>query len=131
MTMIYLLMNSNNICKNLISYSLSIFQVFLKIFFPMSFSEILFTGIKPFACDLCENKFSSKVSLQEHMAIHTNSKPHVCHICHAPFRQISCLRRHLITHSTDKPFECNNCGQKFSQMVYLKSHSKVHTGKFY
>ncbi|XP_056006363.1 zinc finger and BTB domain-containing protein 24-like isoform X3 [Ostrea edulis] len=86
-------------------------------------------GIKPFQCNFCQNKFSSNVSLQEHMSRHTDSKPHQCHICQRNFRQISCLRRHLVTHSSDTPFACNLCGRKFSQNMYLRSHMKMHTGE--
>ena len=91
---------------------------------------LYFQGIKPFECDVCHNKFSSNVGLQEHKSRHTDAKPHKCPHCPKHFRQISCLRRHVLTHSSDKPFGCNVCQQRFSQMAYLKSHMKVHTGKY-
>lgn len=88
-----------------------------------------FPGIKPFECDICHNKFSSNVGLQEHKSRHTEARPHKCPHCSRQFRQVSCLRRHVFTHSSDKPFGCQVCQQRFSQMAYLKSHMKVHTGK--
>ncbi|KAK3606118.1 hypothetical protein CHS0354_006486 [Potamilus streckersoni] len=86
-------------------------------------------GVKPFECEICHNKFSSNVSLQEHFSRHTDSKPYKCNHCNRHFRQISCLRRHLITHTHEQPYPCKICGRQFSQLVYLRSHMKTHTGE--
>uniref|UniRef100_A0A8C6NWD5 C2H2-type domain-containing protein n=1 Tax=Nothobranchius furzeri TaxID=105023 RepID=A0A8C6NWD5_NOTFU len=54
--------------------------------FVCEFSEVahlnrhmkVHTGHKPFACDLCEERFSEKTRLISHMKVHTGQKPFAC-----------------------------------------------------
>lgn len=45
------------------------------------------TGERPFACDVCERRFTEKGALVRHKASrHEEGRPHCCHICSKTFK---------------------------------------------
>uniref|UniRef100_A0A8C6LWQ3 C2H2-type domain-containing protein n=1 Tax=Nothobranchius furzeri TaxID=105023 RepID=A0A8C6LWQ3_NOTFU len=87
------------------------------------------TGQKPFACELCGQRFSQKYHLDTHMRVHTGERPFACELCGQRFSQKTTLDSHMRVHTGQKPFPCELCGQRFSQKTTLDSHMRVHTGQ--
>lgn len=49
------------------------------------------TGERPFACDVCEQRFTEKGALVRHKASkHEEGRPHCCHICNKTFKGSRC-----------------------------------------
>lgn len=49
------------------------------------------TGERPFACDVCEQRFTEKGALVRHKASkHEEGRPHCCHICNKTFKGTEC-----------------------------------------
>jgi len=74
----------------------------------------IYTGEKPFQCDVCDNKYASKYSLYRHQKIHTGEKNHVCNVCDRAFTRKDILNNHLKTHNdenetTKQIIESNDC----------------------
>ena len=87
--------------------------------------------MRPFKCDLCNAKFTSKHSLNGHIAaIHERKKPFKCDISEAKFTQKSNLDTHIATVHERKILilRPNENGQ-FNQAVEMKVHvDAVHEG---
>ena len=62
---------------------------------------------KPFKCQTCRKKLSSKQALKEHLYIHTNEKLYECKEpgCSKKFRQGSQFSLHKKLHSSIKEFQ--------------------------
>uniref|UniRef100_T1H5L4 C2H2-type domain-containing protein n=1 Tax=Megaselia scalaris TaxID=36166 RepID=T1H5L4_MEGSC len=54
---------------------------------------------KPYACDLCPQKFTQFVHLKLHKRLHTNDRPYVCKGCDKKYISASGLRTHWKTTS--------------------------------
>lgn len=83
---------------------------------------------KRFMCDLCEMRFSLRISLKMHiMKIHREekSRPFVCEICQKGFPVKSNLEEHLLIHSGEKKYECDICRKKFHEKSTLLHHIRV------
>ncbi|XP_068627959.1 gastrula zinc finger protein XlCGF57.1-like [Battus philenor] len=115
------------------------------------------TGEKPFACPLCDAKFSTKGSLKRHndtyhrererkftcetcgncffrkndiithMRVHSGERPYVCPFCSKRFRQAASLIRHKRTHTGEKPYSCPICDKKFGDKNLVQKHQSVHS----
>jgi len=58
------------------------------------------TGVKPFTCPQCPASFSSKGSLERHMAgLHSQVAPFKCDTCGKAFKVKDSLRKHLRLHA--------------------------------
>jgi uncharacterized C2H2 Zn-finger protein len=52
--------------------------------------------LKPFACTLCDSKFSYRNKLQRHVVtVHEGKKPYLCSTCGTGFRDQNDLNRHI------------------------------------
>ncbi|KAF6201686.1 hypothetical protein GE061_004081 [Apolygus lucorum] len=54
--------------------------------------------IKPFPCELCNQRFTTSSHLKRHMMTHTGEKPYACHLCHYRCSQSWNLKAHVNTH---------------------------------
>ncbi|OXB68285.1 UNVERIFIED_CONTAM: hypothetical protein H355_007064 [Colinus virginianus] len=113
------------------------------------------TGEKPFECDICHQRYSTKSNLTVHRKKHSSDtdfhkKEHKCpycnklhaskktlakhvkrQICKKSFTRRPHLEEHMILHSQDKPFKCTYCEEHFkSRFARLKHQEKFHLGPF-
>ncbi|EHB10385.1 Zinc finger and BTB domain-containing protein 41 [Heterocephalus glaber] len=113
------------------------------------------TGEKPFECDVCHQRYSTKSNLTVHRKRHSSErefpkKEHKCpycnklhaskktlakhvkrQICKKSFTRRPHLEEHMILHSQDKPFKCTYCEEHFkSRFARLKHQEKFHLGPF-
>ena len=84
---------------------------------------------KPFECDICHKRYSSRQSLRNHKRIHTDQYPFKCGICDKGFYNCAILKIHKRIHTGEKPFECNFCGKKSTKKSNMKRHERTHTGE--
>uniref|UniRef100_A0A1I8GRS0 Protein krueppel n=1 Tax=Macrostomum lignano TaxID=282301 RepID=A0A1I8GRS0_9PLAT len=92
---------------------------------------------RPFQCDTCQKKFSSKSHLKAHMsAVHRKEKPHKCNRCGKSFSRASDLHVHIRSHTGDRPFECKEkslecemCGKRFNRGSNLTRQLRLHAGE--
>ncbi|XP_064829958.1 zinc finger protein 135-like isoform X2 [Oncorhynchus masou masou] len=84
------------------------------------------TGETPVICNLCGNSFVNKTTLRVHMRIHTGEKPYMCSLCGKGFTQKGSLTIHLRTHSGEKPYSCSHCGASFNNHSNLRRHMVTH-----
>ncbi|XP_068085652.1 zinc finger protein 570-like [Anabrus simplex] len=91
-------------------------------------SELLTTSpAMRFVCKLCNESFSKKELIHEHLSIHF--RLHICEVCNKTFARMSYKKRHMLTHSTEKPFFCNICDKKFKRERSLRIHKEMHIGE--
>lgn len=60
----------------------------------VTLSTSLFEDLKPYECEICHKRLSTRANLRGHMTIHSNEKPFACHLCTKRFKQ----KRHLQYH---------------------------------
>ncbi|XP_038673284.1 zinc finger protein 709-like [Scyliorhinus canicula] len=89
----------------------------------------LYTGEKPFKCEVCNKSFSWPSCLSQHQRIHTGEKPFPCKMCDKSFSKSSALREHQRIHTQEKPFTCKVCDRSFTQSSTLHKHRRTHTGE--
>lgn len=80
---------------------------------------------KKHVCKVCEKVLTSKVSLQQHMSVHSEEKNFMCEDCGHFFRLKRFLRRHRVSHMP-KIYNCDMCKKSFALTSQLKSHQKTH-----
>lgn len=83
-------------------------------------------GERPFVCEECGKKCSTKGSLKEHKLSHSEERPFKCTECMKCFKDSTGLKRHSTTHNTAS-FECVLCGRRLNTLRTLKNHMLVHS----
>ncbi|PHZ11043.1 uncharacterized protein RHIMIDRAFT_186678, partial [Rhizopus microsporus ATCC 52813] len=56
------------------------------------------TGERPFACSICDKRFSRPDSLQTHLKTHSNVRPYACFSCGKAYFHSRSLRKHAKVH---------------------------------
>ena len=85
--------------------------------------------LKPFACNLCQKEFFSKIHYQIHSVIHLLPEHFNCDECEDRFTQILTLDEHLEMHKNRMCIICNVCKKEFFDIASLNKHAKIHTNK--
>ncbi|KAH9380748.1 hypothetical protein HPB48_008870 [Haemaphysalis longicornis] len=95
-------------------------------------------GKKPYACNLCTEKFTYRKGLRVHEKTHekhTELKAHTsqriaddcfCQSCSKHFSSKRGLREHLRNRHGKKPYACNLCTQTFTYRESLRVHEQTH-----
>ena len=79
-----------------------------------------------FQCRFCKKQMNPKqrMSIVEHLRMHTGEKPEECGYCGLTFRQYKTLKNHERLHTGEKPYKCESCFAAFTQRGSLVSHLK-------
>ena len=81
---------------------------------------------KPYKCSICNEEFSVKEDLHEHIQGHEAAKPFHCDVCGIGVSNQRALKRHKLTHTGHKPYKCPTCGKCFLQKHDLNRHMNIH-----
>ncbi|XP_041348962.1 zinc finger protein 420-like isoform X2 [Gigantopelta aegis] len=93
------------------------------------------SGKSKYTCAWCCRRFKCSTHLENHERIHSGIRPFACDICERTFAEVGGLRRHNrlmhvrknpVSTRTDKPFKCEDCGKCFRDAALLQSHSSIH-----
>ncbi|XP_072536499.1 zinc finger protein 1035 isoform X2 [Salminus brasiliensis] len=76
-------------------------------------------------CPLCNKRFSSSSSLQEHQKLHDDGRPFKCLVCGKGFMKKKYLTQHQQLHS-EQPYRCEFCSESFKTESRLLSHRRTH-----
>lgn len=101
---------------------------------------------KKFKCNICGKVYRRKLSLANHLVIHTsdnisatneyakfvsrNSDVYVpkytytCKLCDKTFKHENTLSSHIKAHFCEKKHKCDICGKMFAQRNFLKTHTR-------
>ncbi|KAH3874435.1 hypothetical protein DPMN_037679 [Dreissena polymorpha] len=77
---------------------------------------------KPFPCEQCGKKFSTKDDLNRHVRREVAAKQFTCSICNATLREKIDLQAHLATHNGEKNFACDMCEKRYRHRSSLSKH---------
>ena len=99
--------------------------------------EGISNSVKPFLCNQCCSRFTSRAHLKRHQTVHSVEKPYVCRRCGKKFAHRDYLFNHTKTHKDDKQFAlkkflstlCNRCDERFSTPAALEMHKRIHSGE--
>ena len=95
----------------------------------ISRTQTIYTGEKPYECNVCKKTFTQSSALAKHKRIHTGERPYKCDICEKRFTQRGDLARHKIIHTSERPYKCEICDKTFNVSSHLAEHKRIHTGE--
>ncbi|XP_028048104.2 zinc finger protein 502 isoform X6 [Monomorium pharaonis] len=84
-------------------------------------------GVKNFACDICGRRLASRASRDEHRRTHSSERPYVCKTCGKSFKQKASLNVHRLYHSHLLPHRCTLCDRGFRRKQELYKHIAWHS----
>jgi len=96
--------------------------------FLCSFQLILFSGERPYICDICHKGFKQSSDLKKHRRTHTLDKPYKCPICPSAFTRSHHCRGHI--NSVHKFFKCVACSALFTSEEAFERHKELHPSFF-
>ena len=114
-----------NICAKSFSRTYDLKRHMMLIHGTRKYHTEIDSGEKPYVCEECNDCFTCKSSLKDHIAMHIDEKPYICNECDEIFAKACDLERHLKLHGTK--FACNSCEMKFSSRSKMVDHSRIHT----
>ncbi len=88
------------------------------------------THINPinFQCQVCLKNFRQKSDCERHSRIHTGEKPYKCDMCEQTFSLKYNMRDHMRRkhgrHGNTTPYKCVTCGIGFADQTQLDLHTK-------
>ena len=74
-------------------------------------------------------KMFDKIRTESKVKCNTKEKAFKCDCCDQRFSTRGSLDRHLKIHTEEKRFERDYCEKKFNRKDYLKTHREIHTGE--
>ncbi|XP_050072315.1 zinc finger protein 33A-like [Anopheles maculipalpis] len=77
---------------------------------------------KPYACDVCSERFWRKLQLKRHKVHHTGQYPHRCEHCSQGFVSLRSMRNHRCKHNAQK---CTDCPKEFLRWSELVAHRRL------
>ena len=81
-------------------------------------------GEKPFNCAYKPRSLVRQSALKP-----TTNQLFNCEVCHKRFSTKMTMNEHVQTHTAEKLFNCKQCNKKFSNKSNLNVHTTTHTGK--
>ncbi len=84
---------------------------------------------KPFVCDTCGTRVSSRKTLLCHMRMHQGIYKYKCPRCDKGMSSSAMLRSHMALHTGVKEFRCEICSKEFTAKQSLKSHTVAVHGR--
>ncbi|CAL4131663.1 unnamed protein product, partial [Meganyctiphanes norvegica] len=73
-------------------------------------------------CTLCDEKFSKRHNLKQHMLVHAESDVFTCSVCDYKTLRSNRLKVHMRMHTGERPFNCSECDFASTQQGNLKNH---------
>ncbi|KAG0422347.1 hypothetical protein HPB47_001812 [Ixodes persulcatus] len=90
-------------------------------------------GGPPFRCPVCSVGFARRISMANHVRIHTFDSSretlYPCPLCTMVFDKRDHLVRHVRTHTGEKPYKCPHCPMACAVKWNLVTHMRTHTGE--
>jgi len=70
---------------------------------------------------MCQRGLTHPSNLRTYMFIYTGEKPYRCNVCEKQLTQLSCLKKHMIAHGSDSPHNWDLCQVQFVKCSNLKT----------
>lgn len=77
---------------------------------------------KPYACDVCNERFWRKLQLKLHKVRHTGQYPHRCDHCNQGFVNLKSMRNHRCKRNAQ---QCADCSKEFARWSELVAHRRL------
>ena len=93
----------------------------------MKSHQLIHSGQRPYACEVCKKKFIRKDDMYGHQVIHSGQRPYAYEVCNKTFSLKCNLKEHLLIHSGQWP--CVLCLKTFTENYSLKKRHLIYNGQ--